>query len=268
MVQKLFSLHRCLHRKLKDLASRGTILGQAPDLKECSRETELAQILVADPRAIVRRVLVECLADWNGPGRTKLLFELLSDKSGEVRCEVLVALGNLLEGGRCPPRVFICLRDKSDIVRVTTAEVLGQIGDRRALRHLWSALQDRSALVRSYVAPAIGELGGKSVVARLKRALATERSSTAKVGFFTALYSLGDTSFAVDGLRGLLQSRKYQVRCATANTLASLRVSRAQHIDIAASLRAALKAEPTVAARQALRRAIEELRQEPLVRRK
>lgn len=252
------ALYQCLQSKLKQVVNDAANSAQLPNLEDIRTNADLVQILAANSRAAVRRVLVECLGGSKDPGSIRLLLSLSSDRDAEVRYEAIDALGNLLERRRCPPRLFVALRDKNDLVRLETAGALGQIGDRRALRHLWSALEDKSALVRSYVAAAIGQLGSASDLARLKRVMANERSPTAKVGFFDALFSLGDMSSATDGLRRLLQSRNYRVRCAAANTLVGLDVREPEKKRVAASLEAALEAERTVAGREALLRAVKE----------
>jgi HEAT repeat protein len=177
----------------------------------------------------------------------------LSAKSPDKRTEAAAQIGSILaRAGDSPQALIRALQDRSELVRVQAAESLGLIGDRTALRALWMALRDRSGLVRSYVASAIGDLGKKKDAGRLRRALARERSSRAKVGYYAALHKLGERE-AIPRLIELLRSADYRVRCAAANNLGRL-VSRGREAEtVSRALRAAMREEPTVAARSSFR---------------
>lgn len=185
--------------------------------------------------------------------RLSSLVAQLRTKSREKRREAAAEIGVILaRAGESPPALIRALRDRSDLVRVEAAESLGLIGDRRARGALWRALKDQSGLVRSYVASAIGDIGSKQDLARLQRALAMERSPVAKVGFYEALHRLGGHD-AIPRLIDLTRATDYRVRCAAANTLGGLASRRSEAETISKALRAAIREEPTVAARSSFR---------------
>lgn len=152
--------------------------------------------------------------------------------------------------------VISALDDADELARVEAAEACGRIGDREALPALRRALGDRSPLVRSYAAGAIGELGDRSFLRVLHGVAKDEKSDTALVGYFSAMYVLGDVR-AVRRLTELLNSPDYRVRSAVASTLANVVTHPSEATDgIRAALERALAAERTRAARVSLTRAI------------
>jgi len=250
---------QCVSRRLKELLRSGALAGPTVKLANLSQE-DLLLSLARDSRPIVRQVAAECAGEQNKSRNVKLLTKLSADVNSGVRCAAIESVGNLLEGKKsCPLNLFKRLHDREILVRVATASTLPQIKDRRALPRLWRALRDPSPLVRSYVAAAIGQLGRTPDLVRLKKFLKKEHSSAAKIGFFDALYNLGERSFAVEGLTRLLGSRDYRVRCAISNTLGAFHLNRAQKSEVVATLRQVLKKENSGAAREAIRRAMHRL---------
>jgi len=170
------------------------------------------------------------------------------------------SFGVQLFGSKKSPQALVKkLQDPNELVRIEVVESLGAIGDRKVLSKLWKAMSDRSPLVRSYVAGAIGELGSKEDIRKLERNIKKERSPTAKLGYYQALYRLGKRD-VFEKILSLLESRDYRLRCATANTLMACIVD-ASNSDIALSaLRKALKAEPTIAAKSTFQACIRSIR--------
>lgn len=141
------------------------------------------------------------------------------------------------------------------LVRVMAVEALGRIRAPRARPALWAALSDPSSLVRRYAASAIGEYGDRRDEKRLLLRLRRERSSSSRLGYFEALFRVGRREYLHE-LVGLLRHSNYQIRCATANTLADLPLRLPERRRVLAALRAALKSEETIAAASSLRSAI------------
>lgn len=185
----------------------------------------------------------------------------LSSKSPDKRTEAAAQIGYILaKAGDSPQALIRGLQDRSELVRVQSAESLGLIGDRTALRPLWMALKDRSGLVRGYVASAIGDLGTNKDVVRLRRVLARERSPRTKVGYYAALHKLGERE-AISQLIELMRSADYRVRCAVANNLGRLVSRRREAETVSRALRAAMRGEPTVAARSSFRSSLRLVRE-------
>jgi HEAT repeat protein len=246
------ALRLCLNLRLERLVKRGALKRPLPDL---SAGPSL-QALASDRRALVRRVVAQCASESNTLTAKSLLLRLASDTSAEVRVAAIEGLGSLLDGQDCPRSLLGHLQDRSLLVRISTVTALGQIGDKRAIGQLRAALRDSSPLVRSYAAAAVGRLGKSAVREELNTLADLERSATAKVGFLDGLHAAGDTPKAVEGLLRLVASRDYRVRCAAANTLASLRLRSPLRAEVRGAVRRALRAETTTAGREALQRAV------------
>jgi len=247
----------CLSGQFSDLAKSGALASPAPPVTS-RYPARVVLTLARDPRPLVRRVVAECARTVKGSVR--VLLRLTSDENAEVRSAAIESVASLLEGGRCPPELLARMGDRDTLVRTVTAGALGQIGDARALPSLWAALADASPLVRSYVAAAIGQLGTPKDTARLVARAKLERSPAARIGFCDGVYRLGDRPFALGRLLRLLANRDYRVRCAAANTLASLQIGRNESLRVRKVLRLGLKQERTPAGREAMLRCIRALK--------
>ena len=142
------------------------------------------------------------------------LYRNLVDRDPDVRLKATEKLGSLLAGTKeCPPELVKGLEDANELVRIAVAESLSVIGDQRTLPKLWKAIHDRSPLVRSYVAAAIGELGSHKDIKKLEDRIRHERSNTARLGYYQALFALGKKEVFWTIL-SFLENRDYRLRCA------------------------------------------------------
>ena len=172
-----------------------------------------------------------------------------SDHDPDVRMKVAERLGIQLAGSKkCPRALVKMLHDPNELVRIEVVDSLAAIGDRGVLPNLWMAIRDRSPLVRSYIAGAIGELGSKEDLKRLERKVGKERSRTAKLGYYQALYLLGKNEIFPTIVR-FLRSKNYRLRCSTANILSEFIVDHSNYQSVLSALRKALTMESTVAAK-------------------
>lgn len=207
----------------------------------------------------VRAAAAECLGSIGRKEAITPLCHALSDHFSEVRKAAAESLGILLtEKKHCPPALARKLQDPDELVRLHVAESLGSIGDKKSLPRLWKTIRDRSPLVRRYVVSAIGELGGKAELGRLQRELKNEKNDTTKLGYYTAIYNLGNKDI-LPALLALLKSKDYRVRCATANTLSEFTLNNSNASTILAELKRTLKGETTIAAKSALKECIGEI---------
>jgi HEAT repeat protein len=185
----------------------------------------------------------------------------LADRSVEVRYEAAEALGRLLLKRRRAPRALLrAATDRNSSVRTCVAEALGDIGDPAAIPALKRLIEDPHAVVRSYAASSLAAVAGSRARLLLQRSAARDRSTLARVGHLGALIAIGERDY-VEGLIALLGSRQYRVRCATANTLAALRLRADDRAHAIRALEGARANEPTVAASSTIDAALKELRQ-------
>lgn len=213
---------------------------------------DVVVVALSDKNPTVRVTAAESLGLLkNKRGITPLLHRL-TDSNYEVRMRATESLGILLKGKRSPLALIKRLQDSDELVRITAVEALELIGDKKALPTLWKMTRDQSPLVRSYAAEAIGKLGGERDIPRFQKLLKQETSDRAKVGFFYALYVLGQDTVLKDLLL-LLRSSDYRARCATANRLSEIPMDESEKEIILRALRRALRVEPTVAARSCIR---------------
>lgn len=207
---------------------------------------------LSDRNPTVRVTAVEGLSALKNKEGIAHLLDRLADSNSEVRMRAAEGLGVLLRGETSPRSLVKLLQDTDELVRIAATEALEAIGDRQALSALRKAIHDPSPLVRSYIAEAIGKLGSARDIGKLVKELKKETSETAKVGFYQALYLLGQHNVLQDLLM-LLQSSDYRVRCATANTLSVIYADESDASLVLRALRKALRQEPTVAARSSIR---------------
>jgi len=154
------------------------------------------------------------------------------------------------------------LDDKNEIIRADAVQVLFYLSKERSLTYLIEKLDDKHRFVRSAAATFIGEASDKSAINDLENALDRERSNTAKVGILEGLYLLGQKERLYELLL-LLKSKKYQVRCAVANTVKYLEMENEDKKLVIDTLRKAFDIEPTIAAKSYIEAALIQLREEP-----
>jgi len=125
----------------------------------------------------------------------------LEDKSEWVRVYAAQILGDIGDPRAVDPLIQVLLSDESFFVREYAAIALGDIGDPRAVDPLIKALKDEDSLVRSYASTALGNIGDPRAVDPLIEVFNDEywfiRADAAR-----ALGNIGDTR-AVDPLNRL-----------------------------------------------------------------
>lgn len=219
----------------------------------------------------VYRALVESLADRNTVVRVTAIEELgrtrtsralhailgaLDDRSPEVRARAVEVVSRAYAVSQKDRSAVIKaltkrLQDRDPLVRIAAAESLAYLRDRRALPFLWRTSTDRSPLVRAYVYRAIGTLAESGAISRLRRIALKDKAKHARVGLIEALYTLGDPTGLME-LGDLLKSEDYRIRCAVANAMGALPLTKSDAEAVRQVLRQALSNEPTIAARSSI----------------
>lgn len=198
---------------------------------------------------------IRALASFIDSSKARIaLIKCTYDADDEYRYTAIEALDNFV-GDDVEDAVIERIKDKSELVRITAIEFVGEHRCYRALPYLKEALRDEKALVRCYAAEAVGILGGnQSLVPLLEEGLKNEKRNIARLGFYLGLYQLNQLDY-LGSILNLLKAKSYKVRCATANSLVNLATEENYDL-IIEKLKAALAKETTVAARSSMQNAI------------
>ena len=220
----------------------------------------LVAVLSGDRDSDVRLAAADALGQVASRNKAidQTLMLALRDRSSLVRGHAALSLGHRCAKKAVPKLVELLSRSRDSLVRTSVVESLGEIGGGRAFSALAEALNDRSWMVRGYAAQALAETGGQRAVPALLRRRDVEKSSWVKLLLYAALYRLGESNY-LPSILGMFRSRRYHVRCATANILAEI-VDEKNGDQILATLRTALRKESTVAARSSIRNALRYVR--------
>lgn len=195
-----------------------------------------------------------------GRSMVNSLLKQLGSKDPVERCDAVEALGQYPY-----PRVLRALHhallfDASDLVRCTAAEQIGYIRNPSSLPYLLAALADASWLVRGWAASAIGDIEVMqyrtlNIKHILEGMLRYENHAFVILNVSYALYRFGEERY-LPRIVAFLSHRSYRVRCAAANILSEVIGDDNKQV-ICSALRDALAKEKTVAAQDALRRALQ-----------
>ena len=126
---------------------------------------------LGDSVDLVRKSAAVSLGELNDPRATNPLLKGLSDPFYGVRYSAARALSKL--GEAVVDSLLAILQEP--LGRYYAIEVLGELGDKRALNSLISLLQDEDWAIRAFVAQAIGEIGGGEAKEALSLAKRRER---------------------------------------------------------------------------------------------
>jgi len=174
-----------------------------------------------DPR--VRTALVDTLAAHDNPESARMLLALMMLKDGGMGGSAATALASLRDEKTVEWLYTSALkRAGSRAARAAVAEVLGRIGEERAVPHLVKALGDSGGEVRAAAAIALGRLRHKDAVKDLVRAV-RDRDMRVRIAALLALGSIREPSAAEDVIKRL-EDREPAVRSAAARALGALRV--------------------------------------------
>lgn len=117
---------------------------------------------------------------------------LLSDPDRRVRMDATIAL--IKFGGAAVEPVIEHARSGSDTLRYIAAQILGQIGDRRATPFLLELLTDSNAYVRERAVRALGQMDDPAQVPLIATLLSGDRTVVVREGAAWALGNLRDTT--------------------------------------------------------------------------
>lgn len=167
------------------------------------------------------KYLGEILASKYGTGSevSVIISALINDKSSGTRADAAEVLGEIGDARAVEPLID-ALRDADYTVQWAAAEALGKIGDKKAVEPLITTLKAGDEYLRERAAEALGDIGDKKAVEPLINALKDEdesvRSSAAE-----ALGNIGDVR-AVEPLIDALKDEDWYARCNVADALGEI----------------------------------------------
>jgi HEAT repeat protein len=180
-----------------------------------------------------------------------------TEASADVRKAAAEAAGRLRFAEAIPDLIHL-LGDRDYLVRVEAIEALWDLGASQSATRLQHLLEnDPHRMVRGYAAKALMGVLGESALPVLENRLPKESSPWAKTQILIALCALGREDLLAVLLRRL-KSRNYRLRCLVANSVDYF-VTPSNRTRVRLALLKASVREPTVAAREALERALAKL---------
>ncbi|MGB2727119.1 MAG: HEAT repeat domain-containing protein [Halobacteriota archaeon] len=172
------------------------------------------------------KYLGEILASKYGTGSevSVIISALINDKSSGTRADAAEVLGEIGDERAVEPLIN-ALRDADYTVQRGAAEALGKIGDKKAVEPLITTLKTEDEYLRERAAEALGEIGDKKAVEPLINALKDEDESV-RSSATEALGQIGDAR-AVEPLIDALKDEDWYVRCNAAEALGEIGDKRA-----------------------------------------
>ena len=194
------------------------------------------------------------------PERANLALPYLSDSDGIVRATALECIAS-----EQPKRAYLkdiikLLKDEWPTTRISAIEYMVDAGAIDHLHEIFPLLSDIDPLVRAYSIWAITNLGDGSCSKLLESKIDIKASDyeLISIHFFRLIHE--EKIESLDFLIRELSNESYGVRCFSASTLVDTAESLANfRTRIADAVEAALKIENTIAGKECLERALQEL---------
>lgn len=221
-----------------------------------SEAIEILLAAIEDNTEYVKELIIETLGSFKDPRVIPALIKATRDNDPLVRTAALEQLANL-DVDEKPELVRAferCLRDSNHLVRTTAAESIGLLKIKSLSKSLETVLEDKSPLARAYAAFALGQIDSKSSKDLLTQMLGKEKNTRVRLGYYGALYLLGDEKYLNKIIR-LLNSSVFEIRCASSSILDHL-ASPSNKITIINILNNALEKEEVEIARSIITEAI------------
>lgn len=176
-------------------------------------------------------VLVSALLSGCGERHAETYLPHLRSADRVERMDASVALVQL--GSAAVEPLIAYAQDGPDTLRYIAAQILGQIGDRRATPFLVELLGDSNLYIRDRAVRALGQMADPTQIPVLTRQLATDVEPEVREGAAWALGNLRDTT-AVDALVAALADSATIVRRGALSSLQYLWTERSEAASIAA----------------------------------
>ncbi len=202
---------RDAHSDVRRTAARALV-----KLGEPALETLITAL--RDTNSNLRALSAEALGRLGDPRAVRPLTNALRDYNSEVRQMATQALVRLGQPAVVP--LILALEDEDHLVRRAAANVLGAIGDPRAVDRLIDALRDKDPDVRRAIANALDEIGDPRALEPFIAALEDDDRIVRREAAW-ALGQLGNPS-AVEPLIAALQDEDRGVRQAASGALVKM----------------------------------------------
>lgn len=243
--------------KNKSVIDRYDVLRELIKKDNSNLEPALGKAL-SDRSPRIRSLAAETIGEKQLTNLLPKLGSMTDDPSTMTRVSVIESIGILSPPKEIALALVKYLQDDNELIRVVTAEALGEIGNKDVIGELENSLLDSSPLVRGYSVGAIRKIGKGKSLQLLKKYLDKENEDRTKVDYYGALYSLGRVEY-LDSLLNLMNSDDPYVRGAVPNKLQNISLSDEDKERTILFLRMRLKAEPIVLVRSYIEECIKTL---------
>jgi len=210
----------------------------------------------------VRMNACDALGNIGDEKATPKLIELFKDKHNQVKISAILALGSIRDVEGVAPLIKILEEGNDSRVRLAAIQVLGKLGDKRAVlvlsntftdsdvvirrasvkslgeiraeesfSSLIDALSDGDMDVRQNAAESLGNLGNKKAIKPLNKRLKREKDLMAKVVISRALSLLGSKKGLKVALKGT-ESKDFRIRLVACEALGNMDVNSKKVINV------------------------------------
>ncbi|MFH1958170.1 MAG: HEAT repeat domain-containing protein [bacterium] len=188
------------------IAVRREAVMQIGQMRSPTAMTRLSEVLENDTDFGVRAQAAEALGNIRNKASTPALIKALGDENKNVKSSVIIALGYMRDRNAVDPLLSFLGKEKDTGLKISAINVLGVIGDERALPTFAKLLKDENPRIKTISAQALGRLRNPAAVEPL---LESSKDETRNVRLYSvrALGEIGDKS-AVKGLEKLLKTEK------------------------------------------------------------
>jgi len=203
------------------IAVRRNAVMQIGKMRSPTALSRLSEVLKNDSDFGVRAQAAEALGNIRNRAATPALVKALGDENKNVKSSVIIALGYMRDRKAVDPLLSFLGKEKDAGLRISAINVLGVIGDERALPTFAKLLKDSNSRIRTISAQALGRLRMSSAVKPLL-ASSTDENRNVRLYSIKALGEIGDKK-AVKDIGKLLKTEKDgKVKIALAYTLGRL----------------------------------------------
>ncbi len=188
------------------IAVRREAVMQIGKMRSPAAMSRLVEVLENDTDFGVRASAAEALGNIRNKASTPALVKALGDENKNVKSSVIIAMGYMRDRTSVDPLLSFLGKEKDTGLRISAINVLGVIGDERALPTFAKLLKDENPRIKTISAQALGRLRKPAAVEPLLESSKDENYNV-RLYSIRALGEIGDKS-AVKDIGKLLKLEK------------------------------------------------------------